>query len=290
MNNNKSKKFDLNTPVLFLVFNRLNSTKKVFEEIKKAKPKKIFIAADGPRNQEEKSKTDSVREYIIKNIKWKCQVKTLFREKNLGCKYAVSSAIDWFFKNVERGIILEDDCLPNQSFFRFCQEMLEKYRDNEKIMHVSGTNIEEVSKIPESYFLSRCTNVWGWATWRRAWKDYDVEMRKWPIWKIKILGLMKNYGLFNKIKSWRLYELTYRNKINTWDYQWDFLCRIKKGLSIVPKVNLITNLGFIEGTHTVNYQKNEKTLKRRELKFPLESRKINILEEYQKKYFRFFGK
>jgi hypothetical protein len=120
----KSQSSKLSTPLLFLVFNRLDTTKKVFEEIRRAKPNKLYVAADGPRNDQEKDKTDAVRKYILENIDWKCKVKTLFREKNLGCKYAVSGAIDWFFNNEEMGMILEDDCLPSQSFFRFCQDML----------------------------------------------------------------------------------------------------------------------------------------------------------------------
>src|SRR3989339_483651 len=143
--------FVLTTPVLFIVFNRLDTTKQVFEEIKKAKPQKIFIAADGPRNKEEKKKTDAIRNYILKNINWKCELKTLFREKNLGCKYAVAGAIDWFFENVEQGIILEDDCLPSQSFFIFCQDMLERYKTDQRIMHISGTNVESKNKM-----LKRC--------------------------------------------------------------------------------------------------------------------------------------
>jgi len=172
--------FALTTPVLFIVFNRLDTTKQVFEEIKKAKPQKLFIAADGPRNFQEKNKTDVVRKYILENINWKCEVKTLFREKNLGCKYAVAGAIDWFFDNVEQGIILEDDCLPSQSFFKFCQEMLEKYKDDERVMHISGTNVEGISKIDQDYFFAINFNVWGWATWKRAWKLYDINVTHWP--------------------------------------------------------------------------------------------------------------
>jgi len=136
------EKFGLTTPVLYLAFNRLGTVKKTFPEIRKAKPRQLFISCDGPRTKEEREKTDAVRKYILDNIDWKCNVKTLFRNKNLGCKYAVSSAIDWFFKNVKQGIILEDDCLPSQSFFRFCQEMLERYKDDERIMQISGTNVE----------------------------------------------------------------------------------------------------------------------------------------------------
>jgi len=288
----KNKKFTLTTPVLYLIFNRLNTVKQTFPEIKKAKPKQLFIAADGPRTKEEERKTDSVRKYVISNIDWPCKVKKLFRRKNLGCKYAVSGAIDWFFYNVEQGIILEDDCLPSQSFFRFCQEMLEKYKDDSRIMQISGTNIEGKSGRSNSYFYSKMFNVWGWATWKRAWKLYDVEMELWgKINKMKFINNL-NYNYFDKIRTIRIMNKTYNNQINTWDYQWGFACTINNGLCIIPKVNLITNLGFKgEATHTNNYNAKNKMLKRKEVDFPLKENKErsnNFL--YQKKYSKYFKK
>jgi hypothetical protein len=252
------KKFKLATPVLFLIFNRFEETKRVFEEIKKAKPAQLFIASDGPRQNRagEKEVVEKIRQYVLSNINWKCNVKTLFREKNLGCKYAVSGAIEWFFKNVEQGIILEDDCLPSQSFFLFCQSMLKKYRNSENIMQISGTNIEGVSKAQHDHLLAPCFNAWGWATWRRAWKQYDVEMKDWKQNRFGIFKHLKKYSLFNKIKTFRLYELTYQNKINTWDYQWIYKCINKDGLCVIPQKNLILNIGFKGGTHTINYNKN----------------------------------
>lgn len=283
--------FKLTTPVLFLTFNRLDTVKQVFEEIKKAKPKQLFLASDGPRENkpEEKKIVEEVRKYILDNIDWKCEVKTLFREKNLGCKYAVSGAIDWFFKNVEQGIVLEDDCLPSQSFFRFCQEMLEKYKNQEKIYHINGTNIDIVSNINESYFFSSIPNVWGWATWRRAWNNYDVEIKEWPRYNsyfgVERLGYK---GFFTILKSWRLFHLTYNKKIDTWDYQWDFILKKNKKLCIVPKVNMITNIGLGGGTHTINYGE-DKSYKRNNIKFPLKhsDKMINdkgYFDRYVKKY------
>lgn len=285
-------KFVLNAPVLYLVFNRLDVVKRTFPEIQKAKPKKLFIAADGPRNRKEKGDTDVVRDYILKNIDWKCEVKTLFREKNLGCKYAVSSAIDWFFENVELGIILEDDCLASQSFFIFCQELLEKYKNDERIMQIGGTNVEVKTKIPESYFFTSGFNAWGWATWKRAWKHYDVEMKKWAKFRIwKMFFLMDSHPLIIKLKSWRLFNLTYKNKIDTWDYQWIFCCMINKALCIIPKANLITNLGFKEtATHTHNYEKNEKELPKSEINFPLIiNNSVVPRKEYIRSCIRFFS-
>jgi len=280
--------FKLTTPVLFLVFNRPETTKLVFEEIKKAKPSQLFVAADGPRNDEEKKKTDEVKK-IVSKIDWPCKVKTLFREKNLGCKYAVSGAIDWFFENVEQGIILEDDCLPSQSFFRFCQEMLIKYKDDERIMQVGGTNVEITSDYPESYFFSDRLSPWGWATWRRAWKLYDRELESYE--KLKLEGRISQLEdpIFRGLIGKRTYRLLRQGKINTWDFQWYTSCMLNRGVGIIPKVNLITNLGFSNGTHTTNI--NNKSLKRKEIEFPLKENKIiNKNQDYKKKFNKFFRK
>jgi len=284
-------KYFFKTPVLFLVFNRLNTTRKVFEEIRRARPKQLFIAADGPRSIEEKKKTDEVRKYILKNIDWKCKVKVLFRDKNLGCKYAVSGAIDWFFKNVEYGIILEDDCLPSQSFFRFCQEMLEKYKDDKRIMHICGTNISSNLKSKEDYFFATSFNVWGWATWKRAWKKYDLDMKLWP--RFKKEGLMRNFSesvihtFFNK----KGMDKVYSKKVNTWDYQWAFSCMVNNSVSIIPRLNLITNIGFDgTGTHTSGGV-NHLQLKRNELPFPIkENLEFINSKSYQKEVKSFFEK
>lgn len=283
----------LETPILFLVFNRLDTAKKVFAEIRKAKPKQLFIASDGPREDkiQEKEIVEKIRKYLLKNINWKCEVKTLFRNKNLGCKYAVSGAIDWFFENVDQGIILEDDCLPSQSFFIFCQKMLRRYKDDKRIMHISGTNVEGVSKTKKNYFFSNCFNVWGWATWRRAWKNYDVEMRNWKQIRFskKFFDITTGQRIFNRLKSWRLYNLTYNGNIDTWDYQWDFLCLIKFGLAIIPQKNLITNIGFTNGTHTTNYSKKSKSIKRNEIDITIKKEEnIEINEKYNEKYSQFF--
>jgi hypothetical protein len=289
----KKNKPSLETPVLFLIFNRLDTTKKVFAEIRKAKPKKLFIASDGPRNNEpgEREKVEGIRRYILENIDWPCKVKTLFRDKNLGCKYAVSGAIDWFFENVKQGIILEDDCLPSQSFFVFCQTMLERYVNNLDIVHVSGTNVETITPINEDYFFSNCFNVWGWATWKRAWKKYDINMLGWKNIRFNshFLKITTNYDLITRIRSWRLYQMTYKNEINTWDYQWDFACRLSNSKSVIPSKNLITNLGFDIGTHTTNYDKTTKTLRKFNLNHFNKNNNLTTRKEYLYKYILFFS-
>ncbi len=266
-------KFKLTTPVLYLIFNRLDTVKQTFPEIQKAKPKQLFIGADGPRTKQEKEKTDAVREYILKNINWKCEVKILFKNKNLGCNYAVSGAIDWFFENVEQGIILEDDCLPDQSFFRFCQEMLEKYKENKKIMSISGYNPLGVYNIDESYLFSKYFYCWGWATWRRAWKLNDLEMKEYI--NIKKLGILKEYlpGFFERIFYKKKFNQNVEGKINSWDASFSFSQIFYKKLSIIPKANLIQNLGFsnLSSTHTRESYWDKKYLcyERMKIEFPL---------------------
>ena len=170
----------LQTAVLFLVFNRLDTTRRVFEAIRKAQPPRLYIAADGARvgKHGEAEKVQAVRDYTMKNIDWKCEVKTLFRDQNLGCKYAVSGGISWFFEQEEQGIILEDDCLPSQSFFWFCEELLERYADDEQIFIITGYNKQQRWH-PEiyDYFFSNFGGIWGWASWRRAWAHFDGDMK-----------------------------------------------------------------------------------------------------------------
>ena len=244
----------LNTPVLFLIFNRPDATQKVFNEIKKAKPKKLFVSADGPRANKvgEVEKCLAARDIILKQIDWDCNLLTNFRDKNLGCKVAVNSGIDWLFRNEERGIVLEDDTLPNPVFFRFCEELLEHYKNDERIMTICGTNFQFDRKCTEySYYFSKYTFMWGWASWRRAWNHYDADMKLWP--EIRDNGLLFNIlGNKKEVSYWRkIFEKTYTGKIDAWSYQWLFACWLQNGLTILPGVNLISNIGFRNsGTHT----------------------------------------
>jgi len=241
----------LKTAVLFLVFNRLDTTKKVFEAIRQAKPPRLYVAADGPRADHpgEDEKVQAVRDYILSSIDWDCEVKTLFRDENLGCKRAVSSAIDWFFSHVEEGIILEDDCVPDQSFFPFCQELLERYRDDRRIMMISGMNyLFNKIEIRESYYFSRYYPIWGWATWKRAWSCYDINMSEWP--KVGSERYLNQVYCHNKIVNFLqdIFAKAHSNQIDTWDIQWFFTCIINYSLAICPKYNLISNIG-ITGSH-----------------------------------------
>lgn len=265
----------LKTPVLFLIFNRPDTTRQVWEVIKEVQPAELFIAADGPRKDKEGEveKCQKVRQ-IVNQIDWDCNVKTLFREENLGCRIAVSSAIDWFFENVDEGIILEDDCLPHPSFFQFCHELLGRYRYDERIMVISGNNFQFGQKLaPYSYYFSRYNHNWGWATWRRAWKFFDAQMSLWPeIHAGKWLSSMfKRQG----VQYWtRIFDDVYQGNIgitDIWDYRWTFACWVQNGLSILPNVNLVTNIGFgDDATHTKGKRKRKYLLiPAEEMIFPL---------------------
>ena len=265
----------LNTPILFLIFNRLDTTKKVFETIKKNKPSKLYIASDGARahKQGEKEIVQQVRDFVLENIDWTCEVQTLLRQENLGCKEAVSSAISWFFKNEEMGIILEDDCLPDDSFFYFCQDLLIKYQNDTRIWLITGTNdlVEDVSTDKEAYYFSKYEHIWGWASWRRAWQYYDKDISYYPDLKAKnifekLFANKNEYTYFSKI-----YDKLYRKGIDTWDYQWKLTIMINNGLSIIPTVNLISNIGFgVGATHTHSAEDTNANRKVGKITFPIQ--------------------
>ena len=207
----QSKTFSV--PILFIVFNRPEVTARVFEMIRKIKPEKLFIAADGPRDtiNNEYENTLLVRK-IVENIDWPCLINKRYSEKNLGCKIAVSSAITWFFDNVEEGIILEDDCLPNLSFFYFCRDLLERYKNTDRVKVISGTNfLSTHDKAKYDYYFSNFPQIWGWATWKRAWAEYDLQMRDYP--RFKRDNKMRIIFKDKKIQKYYLksYERLYQN-------------------------------------------------------------------------------
>jgi hypothetical protein len=243
------------TPILFLIFNRPDTTEKVFEIIRKIKPEKLFVSADGPRANKpgENEKCAQTRK-IIERVDWDCNVHTNFSDKNLGCKKGVVKGINWFFENVDEGIIIEDDCILDDSFFPFVQNMLERYRNDERIMHIGAANFQDEKKRGEaSYYFSKFCHVWGWATWRRAWKHYDVAIKSFAEFKEK--ETIKNILPDKKMQEhWlRLFQTVYDNKLDTWDFQWVYTVWEQKGMSIIPNVNLVSNIGFgEEATHTTD--------------------------------------
>lgn len=262
----------LNTPVLFLIFNRPDVTLRVFNAIALAKPAQLFIAADGPRANKpgEKEKCDITKQIVLDAINWDCQVYTLFREENWGCGKAVAGAITWFFDHVEQGIILEDDCLPTQSFFRFCDEMLNKYKNSEQIYAVSGTNLLGSYNSTYSYTYSIIGGIWGWASWRRAWQHFDSDISCWKKNFIKqtIRENIKNEKIFNYYAE--IFNTNLTDPVDTWDYQWLFARFLNAGISIVPIKNQIQNIGFgKDATHTFDSGSTLNSIKIEDLIFPL---------------------
>ena len=237
----------------------------MFEAIREAKPPRLYVAADGPRadNPAEAEKVKQVRR-IATQVDWDCEVKTLFRDNNLGCKYAVSGSVDWFFENEEEGIILEDDCLPSQSFFWFCEELLDRYRNDMRIMIISGYNKQEMwNQDKYDYFFSNFGGIWGWASWRRAWNLYDLDMKELESF------IENNYFEFllgEKLGNIRKNQMinVIQNNVDTWDYQWGFARHLNSGLACVPSKNLVENIGLgPEATHTI--AKSSRVMKKHEI-------------------------
>ena len=240
-----------NIPILFIIFNRPDTAKKVFKKIQEIKPKQLFIAADGPRkNKPEDVELCKQTREILNDINWDCELKTLLREENVGCKKGPADAISWFFEHVEEGIILEDDCLPSDSFFPFCEELLEKYRHDTRIMHIGGSNELPDYEHPDSYYFSRLGHVWGWATWKRAWQLMDLNLKDFEEFKQR--NILKNI-VRNKYhrQDWINNLQTAKDGNDIWDFIWQYTMFIQNGLSIVPSKNLILNIGFDgRATHT----------------------------------------
>ena len=239
----------LTTPVALLIFNRPTLTERVFEAVAKARPERLLVVADGPRFPGEEEKCARARA-VVERVDWDCQVLTNFAERNLGCRGRVSSGLDWVFSQVEEAIILEDDCLPAPSFFRFCQELLARYRHDERVMHIGGVNFQDgYNQTPYSYYFSRHTHCWGWATWRRAWQFYGVDMSLWPENRGSVAALFDDEVERDYFTG--AFEQAFRGEVDTWDYQWAYACMVQSGLSALPSVNLVSNIGWgAEATHT----------------------------------------
>ncbi len=274
------------TPVIFLIFNRPQETALVFKEIRKARPPRLFVVADGPRNEEERGLIEKTRE-VIDDVDWPCEVIKNYADKNLGCRRRVATGLNWAFGELEHddgAIILEDDCVPDQTFFTFAEEMLQKYANNPHVMHIGGTCFQqdnpklstglppELSTVtnltkPESYYFSHISQIWGWATWKRAWGLYDGSMKTWP----QIKGTDKIRSVFPTRLTYHYWECMFdrmhRNEMNTWDVAWTYTVFKEQGLSIMPFSNLIKNIGTgNNATHKVSRFSNMETVP---LSFPL---------------------
>lgn len=237
-------KFDV--PVLFIVFKRDYTAVKVLDRLREIKPKKLYIAADGPRNEEDKPGCEKTRE-LCRNIDWDCELHFKFRENNLGCKYGPYDSISWFFQHEEEGIILEDDCVPDLSFFPFVEEMLDRYRGDDRIGMIAGHSDVNIP-LPTSYVFSRFKACWGWATWKRAWNLMDLELQNYDYRK-EVAPLMV-YDQ-RRLPHWlTALDLIDQNKVTAWDWPWYFSLASQSMLCIFPCKNLTSNIGFgVDGTH-----------------------------------------
>jgi hypothetical protein len=237
--------------VTLIIFNRPDTTQRVFEAIARARPATLLVVADGPRaDRPGEAERCAAARAVIDGVDWDCRVLTDYSPVNLGCRRRVSSGLDWVFSQVEDSIILEDDCLPHPDFFSFSEAMLERHRHDERIMAVGGSNLA-AGRIrgDASYYFSRHCHIWGWATWRRAWRHYDVAMNALPA----LLDRLDDYyPVPAEAAHWRqMFGATHAGLIDTWDYQWQFAIMRRHGLTIVPNANLVSNIGFRpDATHT----------------------------------------
>jgi len=264
--------WQLKTPVALIIFKRPQETQRVFAEIRKAKPPKLLVVADAPRADRPGEDQECAQaRAIIDQVDWECEVLKNYADTNLGCQRRVSSGIDWIFDTVEEAIIFEDDCLPDPTFFRFAEELLERYRHDQRIMSISGQNVQfGRRRNDDSYYFSRYSHGWGWASWRRAWKYSDLDMKLWP--EIRdgnfLTDILRDpYA----VKIWtNICQLCYEGKLNAWDFQWTFAIFIQNGMNIIANVNLVSNIGHgLGGTNTKDVNSPYSNIPLEAITFPM---------------------
>jgi len=242
----------LETPIALLIFNRPKETAKVLSSIRQVRPRQLFVVADGPRKDvPEDIENCALARAAIDGVDWPCDVQTNYSVGNLGCRKRVSNGLDWVFALVEEAIVLEDDCLPEPSFFPYCENLLQRYRDNPKIMVISGANLfKRFQATEDSYYYSRYPLIWGWASWRRVWQQhYDVDIQRWP--EMREQGWLNRFLQPLECLYWgRLFDQVC-NGLDTWDYSLLFTCWLNDGLALHPRRNLVSNIGWgADATHT----------------------------------------
>ncbi len=264
-------KYFCNSPVLFHVWNRIDVVKKVFLKIRETKPKKLYFSSDGPNNIEDKVKIHKIRNYIKNNIDWNCKLKQIFFKKNLGPKLAITKAINKVFKTEKKLIIIDHDCLCDNSFFKFTDELLELYENEKKIKLISGNYIcKNLIKFDKSYYFAKHPVIFGWATWKRSWIEYDIEMKKFKkfgsfFWLLTFF----NFNIAKTLYFYNKFKLSKKGKINTWDYQLLFSIWNNNGLVIRPTVNLSKHIGWGEQAYHGKHEDDLKDIKVEKMKFPL---------------------
>lgn len=276
-------------PILINAFNRPETTHRVFEVVKRYRPEKLFLALDGPRKHKSED-VNNIKEIIdiFSGVNWECDVFKLFREENLGCPLAIPDAIDWFFRYIKSGVILEDDCLPDISFFNFCEELLVRYESEDSVMMISGNNfMPEKSFSNDSYFFSKYGFIWGWATWKRAWSKFDASMSTYPHY-INSRKFKKRYPGFLDSYYWKTgFNNKYRNYSNAWAMKWNYAMAYNDGLSVIPSKNLVKNIGFGPDATMTKSINSKMILEVSSMEFPLVNpEKIQQNVNYDKQVFR----
>lgn len=245
----------MKTPVVMIIFNRPDTTRQVFSRIRDVQPQQLFIVADGPRpdREGEKEKVNATRK-IVSEVDWPCNVTKIFSSANLGCKQRVYSGLNEVFEHVDKAIVLEDDCLPDLTFFNYCETLLERYENDNRIMHITGNNFQYYKRRSRySYFFSKYNHIWGWATWKRAWTKMDIDLKSFDDPKVH-QKLLDSFDSPEEKKFWlELFSQIHAGTHNTssWAYPWTYSCWVEGGLTCYPSKNLVENIGFgEEATHT----------------------------------------
>lgn len=244
----------ISAPIVFVIFNRPRHTLDAFAAIRAQRPSKLFIIADGPRhNHPSDDELCLATREIVEQIDWPCEVHRNYATKNLGLKRRVSSGIDWVFGQVDRAIVLEDDCVPHPDFFTFCDKLLQRYEHDQRISVITGNNFQGGHKRGDaSYYFSKYNHCWGWATWRRAWQHYRGDLAFWPEWSQTVDWKDKTPDPVERRYWARIFERVRRHEIDSWAYPWTASVWYQGGLTATPNVNLVTNMGFgPDATHTI---------------------------------------
>lgn len=258
----------ITTPTLLILYNRPDKTKQLLTELNKIKPQQLYIFCDGPKNTKDKTKTAMIHN-LVKSISWTKNVEMRIEKKNLGCKKGVSTAISWFFANEKQGVILEDDCIPNASFFKFSSELLEKYKNDGRISLIAGTNSNASISVNDSYFFSTYSNIWGWASWADRWQSFSWLDRQ-GLSLLKSSEVLHNLALRKVPKGFIANTIdSLLGTLDTWDYIWTMSNILNNRLAIIPTSNMISNIGFgMDSTHT-KIVTNQANIEREDIKFPL---------------------
>lgn len=274
-------------PILVVAFNRADHVTETMKAIREYKPDKLYLECDGPRKEKhgERVAVEATRKSMLDVVDWPCEVKTLFREENLGCANAVSDAISWFFHNEEYGIICEDDVILGLDYFLLCEDLLPRYLYEERIMKIQSMNRSNRKDIPNSYVYSYFGGCSGWATWRRAWAKMDMSMSALPT--LSWITIMKRFGIIPGLNLMRNYWYGYRHldTFSSWAYRWSLSIQANNGLLIVPGVNLATNIGSDSGTHYGQYDTDPfKDLKIGTIEWPLVYNDTMVIDKKQRRY------